>query len=71
MSGGGSSVGSHSSNVYRLKRRISGEMTKFVCRSSVVSLTDFTRSLSLVTGNPRFLVTHITISFVSQVLVSQ
>ena len=28
-------------------------MTRFVCLSSAVSLADFTKSLSLVTGNPR------------------
>ena len=54
------------------KHKISGETTKLVCLPSVASPTDFTISLSLVTGKPKSRVVHHTVmSHVSHILVSQ
>jgi hypothetical protein len=70
--GSSSSFWSHSSIFLLQKLRISGDMTRFICRSSVMSLTDLTRSLSLDTGKPRSLgVPQISITQVSRILVLQ
>jgi hypothetical protein len=68
----GSSPRSHSLSSCLLKRKISGEAINLVHRHSVTSLTEFTMSLSLVTGNPKSrVVSRTSMSQVSHILVSQ